>query len=82
MRITVLYFGAVREIVGQGEQELEVPIAVRSVADLALHVVELHAALAGRLASVRWAQNEEFVDMNAVLGAGDIIAILPPVAGG
>jgi molybdopterin synthase sulfur carrier subunit len=82
MRITVLYFSAVRELVGRSEEELELPDAIRTVADLAPYIVRLHPALADRLAPVRWARNEEFVDASAELAAGDAIALLPPVAGG
>jgi molybdopterin converting factor small subunit len=31
---------------------------------------------------VRWAKNEVFVDMDATLAEGDVIALIPPVAGG
>jgi molybdopterin converting factor subunit 1 len=82
MQITVLYFSAVRELVGQSEEVLDLPSGVRTVADLAAYVVKLHPALSGRLAAVRWARNEEFVEVSAVLAPGDTVAALPPVAGG
>jgi molybdopterin converting factor subunit 1 len=82
MRITVLYFSAVRELVGASEEPLDLPPAVGTVGDLALYVAERHPALSGRLAQVRFARNEEFVDSSAVLAAGDVVAVLPPVAGG
>jgi molybdopterin synthase sulfur carrier subunit len=82
MRITVLYFSAVRELVGQGEEALDLPEDVRTVADLASYVVKLHPPLAGRLTQVRWAKNEEFVMLAAELAEGDVLAVLPPVAGG
>ena len=40
------------------------------------------ASMAGRLDAVRWAKNEVFVGMEATLGDGDVIALIPPVAGG
>jgi molybdopterin converting factor small subunit len=42
----------------------------------------LHPPLAGRLGPVRFARNEEFVEADALLAAGDVVAVLPPVAGG
>jgi molybdopterin converting factor small subunit len=42
----------------------------------------VHPSLTDRLAPIRWAQNEEFVDASAALAAGDVVALLPPVAGG
>jgi sulfur-carrier protein len=82
MRITVLYFSAVRELVGRSEEALDLPESVRTVGDLASHIVSVHPALADRLAPVRWARNEEFVTASAPLTAGDVVALLPPVAGG
>jgi len=82
MQITVLYFSAVRELAGRSEEVLEVPHVVRTVADLAAHLAKLHPPLAGRLGPVRFARNEEFVEGGAVLTAGDVVAVLPPVAGG
>lgn len=83
MRITVLYFAAVRDLVGVAEEALELPDDVRTVADLARHLPSRHPALEGRLGIVRFAQNEEMVDdLATALGDGDVIALIPPVAGG
>jgi molybdopterin converting factor subunit 1 len=82
MQIKVLYFSAVRELAGRSEEALDVPRGVRTVADLAAHLAKLHPPLAGRLGPVRFARNEEFVEGGALLSAGDVIAVLPPVAGG
>ena len=82
MRVTVLYFAAVREIVGQGDMIVVVPEGVRTVGDLAAHLEGTVVGLAGRIGAVRWAKNEEFVELDARLEDGDVVAVIPPVAGG
>ena len=82
MRITVLYFAAVRDLVGKDEERLDLPPSVTDVEALAAHLPRLHEALAGRLASVRFARNEVFARSDEVLADGDVIALIPPVAGG
>ena len=82
MRITVLYFAAVRDLVGKGEEQIDVPEQVVTIGALADHLVVRHRNLEGRLGPVRFAKNEEFVTYEATLTAGDVIALIPPVAGG
>ena len=82
MTITVLYFAAVRELVGRDEEAIELPPAVRTVAELGRFLEKRHPALAGRLASVRFARNEEFSTSDDALASGDVVALIPPVAGG
>jgi len=49
---------------------------------LSSHLEEIVPALEGRLGGVRWARNEELVDLDTTIADGDVIAIIPPVAGG
>jgi molybdopterin converting factor subunit 1 len=79
--IRVLYFAAVREIVGVSEMTIDVP-AGTTVGKLGTILEATVAALRGRLGVVRWAKNEEFVDLDAPLADGDVVALIPPVAGG
>jgi molybdopterin converting factor subunit 1 len=79
--IRVLYFAAVREIAGTSEMAIEVPEGA-TVGNLATILERAVAGLAGRLQAVRWAKNEEFVDLDATLADGDVVALIPPVAGG
>lgn len=78
--ITVLYFAAVRDLVGESEEQLT--LEVRSVRELAEHLVDRYPALAGRLGAVRFAKNEAFATMEDALADGDVVALIPPVAGG
>jgi molybdopterin synthase sulfur carrier subunit len=82
MKVTVLYFAAVRDLVGKDEEVLELPASVTSIGALAGHLTQVHAPLEGRLGYVRFARNEEFARNEDVLADGDTVALIPPVAGG
>ncbi len=82
MKLTILYFAAVRELVGRDEEVLDVPDAIVTIASLGEHLEERHEPLRGRLGHVRFARNEEFADARDVVTDGDTIALIPPVAGG
>jgi molybdopterin converting factor subunit 1 len=82
MRVRVLYFAAVRDLVGREEESLDLPADVRSVADFVSWVPSHHAALEGRLGSVRIARNETFARSDELLADNDVLALIPPVAGG
>jgi molybdopterin converting factor subunit 1 len=80
--LTVLYFAAVRELVGTDEERVVVPDDVRTVGALADFLERRHPALSGRLGHVRFARNEVFAVAGEPLAAGDVVALIPPVAGG
>ncbi len=79
MSIQVLYFAAVRDLVGKDEESVDF---VGTIAELAKALEQRHPVLAGRLASVRFARNEEFATNDEICVDGDIVAVIPPVAGG
>jgi len=80
--ITLLYFAALRDLAGLPEERVELPPAVRRVADLPAFLSQRTPAFAGRLDQVRIARNEAFADDDEPLAAGDVVALIPPVAGG
>ena len=82
MTVTILYFAALRELLGIREELVALRGDVLTVQDLAAQLVERHPALRPHLASVRFAVNESFVDTNASVNAGDTVALIPPVSGG
>lgn len=82
MIVTVLYFAAVRDLVGHAEERLTLPAHVTTIDLLARHLAAVHPMLEGRLASVRFARNEEFVMNDSPISESDVIALIPPVAGG
>ena len=81
VRIRVLFFGVLRDIVGVREDSLEIPDGGR------LEAVFEHYA--GRFPRIRdmskslvLALNQSFSDLSAPLSEGDEVAFLPPVSGG
>jgi molybdopterin converting factor subunit 1 len=80
--VTLLYFAAIRDAAGTGEERADLPEDVQTVAALAEWLERQRPALTGRLASVRFAVNEAFADPGTSLAAGDVIALIPPVSGG
>ena len=82
MTVEVLYFAAVRDLVGKGEERLTLPEGVRTLADLVAHIQSVHPELLGRLTGVRFAIDEEFANLDAALHPDAVVAVIPPVAGG
>jgi sulfur-carrier protein len=82
MQIVVLYFAALRELLALSQERLVLASTELSVAELASQLVARHPALEGRLQSVRFAVNENFVALDATVRDGDTVALIPPVAGG
>jgi molybdopterin converting factor subunit 1 len=81
-RVTVLYFAAIRELLGQHEESLVLSSTGVSVQEFLEELTSLHPGLRGRLGGVRVAVNEAFVSTDAVIHAGDVVALIPPVTGG
>jgi molybdopterin converting factor subunit 1 len=80
--VTVLYFAALREIAGRDEQRIDLPPGVVTVGALRTYLERAMPPLAGRLRSIRFAVNESFAEEEAKLREGDVVALIPPVAGG
>ena len=81
VRIRVLFFGVLRDIVGLREDSIEVPEGGRVDS-----VYEHYAARFPRLrevsSSIVLALNQQFSEPAAPLADGDEVAFLPPVSGG
>jgi molybdopterin converting factor subunit 1 len=82
MRLRVLYFAAVRDLVANDEEVVDAPAAVCTVRDFTAWIASHHPALLGRMGSVRIARNEMFARDEEALCEGDVLALIPPVAGG
>jgi molybdopterin synthase sulfur carrier subunit len=82
MNVRVLYFAGLRDAIGTAEEALELPASVRTVVALADHLAARHMAYAARRAHVRIARNEAFATDDDLLAEGDVVALIPPVAGG
>ncbi|MEO5924720.1 MAG: molybdopterin converting factor subunit 1 [Bryobacteraceae bacterium] len=81
MRIRVLFFGVLRDIVGSREDSVDIPEG-----GLVETVYEHYAARFPRLrdvsSSIVLALNQQFSEPKAPLSDGDEVAFLPPVSGG
>jgi molybdopterin converting factor subunit 1 len=82
MTVRVLYFAGLRDAVGMSEETLALPEGVTTVAALAGHLAARHEAYAARRGHVRIARNEAFAADDEAIADGDVIALIPPVAGG
>jgi molybdopterin synthase catalytic subunit len=81
MRVRVLFFGMLRELVGRPSEDADFPEG----ADLRA-VFESYATRYPRLRelapSIVIAQNQQFAQLSASITEGDEVAFLPPVSGG
>jgi len=81
MRVRVLFFGMVKDLVGRTSEDADFPAGT----DLRA-VFESYAARYPRLrdlsSSIVVARNQEFADISTSITEGDEVAFLPPVSGG
>jgi molybdopterin synthase catalytic subunit len=79
----VRLFAMLRQQAGSATVEVEVP-AGTTVGDAIRALAEQHPQLAPALAALSpvMAVNREYADAETVLGAGDELALIPPVSGG
>jgi molybdopterin synthase sulfur carrier subunit len=82
MRVTVLYFAGMRDLAGRADEQMTLPAGVGTVGDFVRHLAGVLPGFAERRASVRVARNEAFADDADAIGDGDVLALIPPVAGG
>jgi len=86
MRLKLLYFAWVRERIGRGEEDVDPPSTVASVADLVDWLATTrgdgHAAAFADRDRLRAAVDQRFVPLTAsIIGAREV-ALFPPVTGG
>jgi molybdopterin converting factor subunit 1 len=79
--VIVLYFGRAREAAGTREEKFSLPEA-SSVKTLVNQSMKAHKALNAVSGTMRVAVNEELAREDDRLADGDVVAFLPPVAGG
>jgi len=81
MRVRVLFFGMLKDLVGRPSEDADFPQG----ADLRA-IFESYAARYPRLRelapSIVVARNQEFAQLSSILSEGDEVAFLPPVSGG
>lgn len=77
----VLYFGQTRDAVGSGEEEFLLPDHA-SVQTLLERANSKHGKLGKFYKSMQVALNEEIAKGDETLKDGDVVGLIPPVAGG
>jgi molybdopterin synthase sulfur carrier subunit len=85
VKVTLLFFAALREQVGRPREELELPAGIVTVGALRDHLRSRGGPWANVFAPnkpVRAAVNQDMVQPSAAIKAGDEIAFFPPVTGG
>ena len=81
----LFYFAWVRQKIGRGEDEMELPAGVATIGEL---MSSLHARGGGYAEAfaepqrLRAARNQDHVQFDARISDDDEVAFLPPVTGG
>jgi molybdopterin synthase sulfur carrier subunit len=81
VKIDVLLFAGVAEAAGCEVAHLTLE-GRPSIAAIEAALCAEHPTIAPLIASVRWACNERFVDRSHRFSRGEVLAVIPPVAGG
>ncbi len=80
MKITVLLFGIVRDVLGENTLKLDLEKAT-TIEQLKKDLLKKYNSL-NRYQNFSIAVNEEYADADYVLQTNDIVALIPPVSGG
>ena len=83
--VNLIYLARLRETLGRGSEQIELPPAVRDLGALRAWLRSRGGAWADELADerpVRAAVNQEMAHRDTPLADGDEIAFFPPVTGG
>ncbi|MCO6186498.1 molybdopterin converting factor subunit 1 [Rhizobium sp. L1K21] len=81
----LIYFAWVRERIGKGEEELELPETVRTVSDLLVHLKTLGDEYEEALKfpeAIRVALDQEHADHGELVAGVKEIGLFPPMTGG
>ncbi len=81
MKVRLLYFAVLRDIIGKSEDEMELPEGTRA-AEIWNRLRAKHSELARYERPPMTAINEAYVSLDQLLRDGDEVAFIPPVAGG
>lgn len=81
VRVKVLFFGRLKEIVGHAEDSIELPDGA-AIETLFTRYSTRHPELLPFRPSLVASRNQEFAAWSTPLHSGDEVAFLPPVSGG
>jgi sulfur-carrier protein len=79
--VTILYFARIREAVGVGQEQIDLPAGVVSAGDLVDWLALRHPIFAER-DRLRVAVDQAMVDFDTPIASASEIAFFPPVTGG
>lgn len=83
--VRIVYFAWVRERIGKGEEELDIPDEVKTAGDLVSWLATLGEGYEEALRvprAIRVAVNQEHVEHNELIAGAREIGIFPPMTGG
>ena len=81
----ILYFARLRQIIGRGQDDVEVPAEVKTISALIEYLRARDAGVAEALADLRTlkvAINQKHSSLDASLEGAHEVAFFPPVTGG
>jgi molybdopterin synthase catalytic subunit/molybdopterin converting factor small subunit len=81
MRVKVLFFGMLKDIVGRMEEQVDLAPGARLSTIFDLYAVQF-PRLREMSGSIVMARNQEFSSLSTAIAEGDEVAFLPPVSGG
>lgn len=81
VKINVLFFGLLKDVMGQSHETLDLPQDAR-VKDVLLHYAQASPKLESMMSSLAIAVNQEYAGADRELREGDEVGLLPPVSGG
>ena len=81
MRVRVLFFGVLKDLVGRTGESLELPDGA-VVREVLSHYLSEVPRMREAVASIAVAVNQEYAGAETVLRSDDEVALLPPVSGG
>ncbi len=85
MKLELRFFASLREALGVSQESVTIPAAVKTIADLRLHLIGRGNPWSEVLAEgkvLRCALNQHMVDTSTPLQDGAEVAFFPPVTGG
>jgi molybdopterin synthase sulfur carrier subunit len=83
--VKLVYFAWVRERIGKGEEDLDLPETVKTAGDLVVWLATLGDEYAEALRfpkAIRVAVNQEHVEHDEAIAGAREIGIFPPMTGG
>ena len=82
MSVRIHYFASLREALGMGGEEIELPASVATVGALRDWLAGQGRDALATAKNLRCAVNQQMAGFGAALRSGDEVAFFPPVTGG